>query len=240
MDVRKFYNNFAGNYDNEHLNPYSISGYVDRLRKEIISPKLDGSYGVFLDCACGTGYYLDLLPNSQRMLFGSDISHSMVKICQQKMVGDMLYVGSFENIPFKNDTFDVILCINSFHYTLKPEESLIEMKRTLKDSGKIILTYFNLINFRAINSLRKFIFTFDRNTPQAQEHRYTEASFEKLVSKSGLMIKNKERLNYLPFSVTGKSQSLNLIDKCDLMERYFSQSFLRYFANEIVVELVKR
>jgi ubiquinone/menaquinone biosynthesis C-methylase UbiE len=239
VGVKEFYDNHAANYDYNHQAAQSSSEYIERRRRELISQSLEECKGKFLDCACGTGYYLELLKNPGRFLVGGDISENMVKVCQEKGVGDVRYVGSYENIPFEDNAFDVILCINSFHYTQKPEESLMEMRRTLKGSGKIVLTYFNLINFRAVNLFRRYIFFLDRNTPQAQEHKYTEASIIKMASKAGLKVLVKEGINFLPYPSNRQKRNKSALAIFRYLERLLSKSILRHFANEEIVVLKK-
>jgi ubiquinone/menaquinone biosynthesis C-methylase UbiE len=239
VGVKEFYNTHAANYDGDHLAAHSSSEYIERRRRELILLALEGCQGKFLDCACGTGYYLELLKGPGRFLVGGDISENMVKVCQEKGVGDVLYVGSYENIPFEDNSFDIILCINSFHYTQRPEESLMEMRRTLKDSGKIILTYFNLFNFRAINLLRRFLFFLDRNTPQAQEHRYTEASIIRMASKAGLKVLSKEGINFLPYPMSRQKRNKAILAIFRYLEHLTGKSFLRHLANEEIILLEK-
>ena len=48
-------------------------------------------------------------------------------------------IGDTEDLPFKNNTFDIVICNDSFHHYPAPEKVLDEAYRVLKDSGIIII-----------------------------------------------------------------------------------------------------
>lgn len=49
-------------------------------------------------------------------------------------------VGDIHKMPFKDNEFDVILCTEVFEHLKNPFEASKEIKRILKDGGKLILT----------------------------------------------------------------------------------------------------
>jgi len=49
-------------------------------------------------------------------------------------------VGDAEKLPFPNEYFDVVLCIETLEHLMEPPKAANEIKRVLKPSGKIILT----------------------------------------------------------------------------------------------------
>ncbi|MBU2052565.1 class I SAM-dependent methyltransferase [Patescibacteria group bacterium] len=80
-----------------------------------------------LDAGCGTGILSDFfrcditgLDNSEDML--SKNFHKCVK-------------GSVEDIPFEDNTFDMVVCRSLLHHLKQPGLALSEMKRVLKQGG---------------------------------------------------------------------------------------------------------
>ncbi len=238
-EIKKFYDVYSHNYDRDHLAPQSAMSYVENHRRELILSMLKNCHGLVLDVACGTGYYLELLKDSNRSVLGGDIAKGMVEACKRKKLGDGLYIGNYENIPFKDKTFDVVLCINSFQYTRNPQELLKEMERVLKDSGEIVLTYFNLANWRIVNLLRKFLFFASKGTAPALEHRYTKMSFAKHAQKAGLRIIEKAGINFLPYAVSAGRKNKLILKTFAFLEKKYRGTILMYLANELIVKMVK-
>ncbi|MBE9053190.1 methyltransferase domain-containing protein [Nostocales cyanobacterium LEGE 11386] len=97
-----------------------------------------------LDVACGTGEFerLILTENPEQQIIGVDISDEMLAIAQKKCC---LYphvsfqVASVLALPFANNSFDVIVSANSFHYFDDPLAALVEMKRVLKPDGTVVI-----------------------------------------------------------------------------------------------------
>ena len=90
-----------------------------------------------LDIGCGNG---------RNMLYdhyefkGVDISSEFVKICWDR--GLDVKKGTMTELPFKNNSFDVILSIASFHHLNNENDrnkALQEMKRVLQPGGIVLL-----------------------------------------------------------------------------------------------------
>jgi ubiquinone/menaquinone biosynthesis C-methylase UbiE len=50
-----------------------------------------------------------------------------------------LIAGIGEKLPFKSNTFDIILCLNVLDHSIHPKEVIKEIKRVLKSDGLLIL-----------------------------------------------------------------------------------------------------
>ena len=99
---------------------------------------------VLLDAACGTGQLLKRLQGRLWgwKLVGLDRSLPMLKVAQQKLSESGLVLKHMdlnEEIPYDNDTFDVVTCINALYALESPEETLREFARILKPGGLLIL-----------------------------------------------------------------------------------------------------
>lgn len=49
-------------------------------------------------------------------------------------------VGDIHDLPFKDEEFDVVLCVEVLEHVLDPRKAIAEMKRVLKKGGTLILT----------------------------------------------------------------------------------------------------
>lgn len=86
--------------------------------------------GNILDAGCGTGRYLDLLSKKFNNVYGMDISENMIYLAKKK--GYCVFLGDCNNLPFKDNSFDVILSIGVLEHLGDYSKALQEMKRVAK------------------------------------------------------------------------------------------------------------
>jgi ubiquinone/menaquinone biosynthesis C-methylase UbiE len=138
-----------------YKDPYrSVAGIYDRLFESmneglrlvgfrLYRPK-DGMH--ILDVGCGTGSHLELYQRFKCHFYGLDLSASMLGVAREKL-GDsaQLVEADASEMPYKNEKFDLILCMLSLH-EMSPEARafvLREITRTLKEKGKLLLIDFH-------------------------------------------------------------------------------------------------
>jgi ubiquinone/menaquinone biosynthesis C-methylase UbiE len=101
-----------------------------------------------LDVACGTGEYERLLleRNSKQQITGIDISENMLNVAKEKYQtypNIEFHQASVNSLPCDNNSFDVVISANAFHYFDNPQIALTEMKRVLKPNGKLVILDWN-------------------------------------------------------------------------------------------------
>ncbi len=95
-----------------------------------------------LDCGCGTAPMISLLYEKypQKHYTGIDLTPKMIKLAKAKgLQGVEFVVGDCENLPFKENTFDVIICCESFHHYPDVQMFFNSAYRVLKPGGRLIL-----------------------------------------------------------------------------------------------------
>lgn len=96
--------------------------------------------GSILDIGCGTGELLYIINKKGLKLYGIDLSDKMIEKAKEKLQNHAnLTIGDSENLPYKDNKFDIIICNDSFHHYPNPIKALKEMNRVLKNNGKIIM-----------------------------------------------------------------------------------------------------
>ncbi len=108
-----------------------------------------------LDAFCGTRPYDDLLPPGARCV-GMDIDDHYGAVD----------VVSHEFLPFEDDSFDLVMSIEAFHFVPDPEHGVAEIRRVLRARGTALITI-------------PFVWEYDRDT---LEHRYTGPELERLFA----------------------------------------------------------
>ncbi len=85
-----------------------------------------------LDIGCGTGISTNFFKCNST---GIDPGRKLLK----KGKGNLIY-GKAEKLPFKEKTFDVILCITAIHNFDDPEKAIKEILRIKKDKSTVVMT----------------------------------------------------------------------------------------------------
>ena len=64
----------------------------------------------------------------------------MIHVAQAKELSNTEFiVGDSENLPFDEDSFDAIICSNSFHHYPNPQNFFDSAYRVLRKGGRLIL-----------------------------------------------------------------------------------------------------
>lgn len=174
---------------------FSIPFYF--LSKEIakiVNPDRGTS---LLDVGCGWGLLLKELHNMGRelKLYGIDISPKMVRVAKLRLKNTNnieILEGSADKLPYKNDSFEYITCILSFHHHPNSLQSLKEMFRVLKPGGKVFL----LDPFKS-GFMARFIIIVNNIIFQEKDIQvYTKEGIKKIFEEAGF-INIKQRIRNL-------------------------------------------
>lgn len=97
-----------------------------------------------LDCGCYDGYMLHQLSTFKYIrISGVDISLKAIEKAKENLVGiehvDLEHCP-IEEMPYKDNFFDVVICSQTLEHLKEPIVALKEMMRVLKDDGKLIVS----------------------------------------------------------------------------------------------------
>lgn len=109
---------------------YSYDGRWIPVAKDIVDHFNLNPGDKVLDVGCAKGFLVKDLLSLGIDAYGLDISDYALRHCEPEVVG-RLHIGSAENLPFPDQSFDVVLSINTLHNLKKPEliQALREMQR---------------------------------------------------------------------------------------------------------------
>jgi ubiquinone/menaquinone biosynthesis C-methylase UbiE len=118
------------------------SFYVEATTRETVRRLLIDDKIEILDVACGTGILLGILSSTHAVTpTGVDASPEMLQMAQVKLKGAARLVrGWATDLPFRSNRFDMVLCVNAFHYVRDPRRALAEFARVLKPNGRLVIT----------------------------------------------------------------------------------------------------
>ena len=76
----------------------------------------------------------------ERNYTGVDFSEKMIETANKKHITGIRFVaGDCENMPFADNSFDVVTCSMSFHHYPDPERFFMSLHRVLRPGGRFIL-----------------------------------------------------------------------------------------------------
>ena len=133
-----------------------------------------------LDAGCGAGGVLNAIavryPNHN--LFGIDLSENALRLCKVRKL-DRLYQGTIENLPFENETFDIVISIDVLYHknVIDDDRAIREFYRILKKGGHLIA------QVPAFNFL-----TSGHDAVVHTVRRYTKSHFQVKLENSGFIV----------------------------------------------------
>lgn len=105
-----------------------------------------------LDIGCGNGRVYQLCENLQVEYTGLDQSEELISIAKKKYPSVRFDVGEMTNLPYKDASFSIIICVATFNHLPDVDsrlKALSEMKRVLKSGGIILMTNWNVLSDNA-------------------------------------------------------------------------------------------
>lgn len=137
---RIHFNNQAKDYDSKDTVYYSKEGKISCV--DIQKYLENVPFERLLDVGCGTGFLIDNLAKERDAeYYGLDLSEKMIEIAKSKNIEGAEFVrGSANMLPYDDESFDVVTCVQSFHHYPYPDEAMKEVYRVLKKGGVYILS----------------------------------------------------------------------------------------------------
>src|ERR1700674_3953578 len=100
-----------------------------------------------LEVSCGRGGFSRLLAARGAVMFGADFSEAALRIAQSKSVAGgaigkavRLAEADAHNLPYADESFDVIISCETIEHLLDPLAAVKEMARVCRADGLLYLT----------------------------------------------------------------------------------------------------
>ena len=138
LSVKEF-TQVAERYESDHAGIYEM---CKKDYPEILEELEKESFSDLLDAGCGPAPMISLLAEKypDRHYTGLDLTPAMIEQAKAKHIANAEFVvGDCENFPFEENSFDAIICSNSFHHYPDPQGFFDSVKRCLRPGGRLIL-----------------------------------------------------------------------------------------------------
>jgi len=150
--------------------------FIDNLLSELISLKPN----TVLDIGCGTGYITNIMSHElDSTVIGCDMDINRISFARDNLAQEVI-IGDIMHLPFKDNSFDVVVASEIIEHILSPRIALNEIRRVSKKF--IIITvpnepYFRIANVCRAKNLKSF-----GNPPDHINH-YNKKSLDRLLVK---------------------------------------------------------
>lgn len=152
----------------------------------------DISFDNCLEVGSASGYMISRIAKKYpKVKFDAiDAYDEAIKFAKSKYPQINFKKAEAEKLPFKNNQFDLILCYETIEHVRGPKKALQEMKRVLKQNGKLILAMDSgSLLFQVIWFFWEK--TYGRVWQEAHLNPYHHSDLEDLVMKSGFKVIKK-------------------------------------------------
>jgi len=96
----------------------------------------------YLDAGCGSGMAAEMAHARGAEVFGVDAAEAMLSIARARVPTGVFRQGDLEELPFADETFDVVTGFNSLQYAGNPVAALRAAGRVAKRGGSVVVMTF--------------------------------------------------------------------------------------------------
>src|SRR3989344_4306219 len=156
---------------------------------------LKSTNGPILDVGCHSGTFTEkiLKKINSRKVYGIDVSPSAISLAKKRLPYGNFQVADAVSLPFKNNFFDLVVCLEVLEHVDDPVKVISEISRVLKKGGSAVIlvpTDNNL--FRIVWLLWTLYYPVWRH---AHVQSFRKSSLEKAIVKGGLKIDKVKLFN---------------------------------------------
>ena len=93
----------------------------------------------YLDVGCGAGLAAQLAAERGAKVAGVDAAENLLAIARSRLPSGQFHVADLEELPFTDNTFDIVTGFNSFQYAANPDAALAQANRVAKSRGTVVI-----------------------------------------------------------------------------------------------------
>ena len=113
---------------------YNSSSLPERINSVIELVQLIGAQHI-LEVGCGTGFWLDLLVPGVETAYELGYSSGILDRAKERLAALRLSRGNAIHLPYQNNSFDIVYCVDVIHHFGKPQVFISEAFRVLHPGG---------------------------------------------------------------------------------------------------------
>jgi ubiquinone/menaquinone biosynthesis C-methylase UbiE len=100
---------------------------------------------IVLDVACGAGHVAEEIAPKVRQVVGLDLTSDLLRVGAERLhadgLGNVLFQeGNAADLPFLDESFDLVVCRSALHHFRDPAIMLREMARVCRTGGRVAVS----------------------------------------------------------------------------------------------------
>ncbi len=208
------YNTLGERWYTAFDDPVAVLRAESRVKAPWVIQKIKSHFPQFpslshLDVGCGAGFLSNHLAEQGLQVTGLDMSETSLKIAGlHDATQSVRYVqGDAYQLPFPNETFDVVSAMDFLEHVEDPARAVAEMSRVLKPGGLFFFHTFNR-NWLAHLVIIKLVEFLVKNTPKNMhviELFITPEELTKMCESTNLQVQEMIGIRPLFSTLTAKS-----------------------------------
>lgn len=139
---QSYYDEYSNWYENERHQGYHAM--IDELESDLLKGFIAGKE--CLEVGCGTGLIMKRIEPMAKRAVGIDISPGMLEKARER--GLDVIEGCATNLPFEDNSFDVVYSFKVLAHVEDIADALAEMARVTRPGGKLIMEFYNPYSLR--------------------------------------------------------------------------------------------
>jgi ubiquinone/menaquinone biosynthesis C-methylase UbiE len=156
---------------------------------------------VLLDAGCGSGLFLTMASTTSAKIYGIDAATGLLNLTKKRLPEGTFLIEDLEDMPFGDNSFDIVTGFNSFQYAGNAVEALRQARRVLRSEGKIIVGLWDDAKFCDAGSVFSSIASLLPPPPPGAPGApgpfalSTEGTIEKISKQLQLTVLHKEKVS---------------------------------------------
>jgi ubiquinone/menaquinone biosynthesis C-methylase UbiE len=143
-----------------------------------------------LDVGCGAGRFCRIAADRGAKVAGLDATASFVEIARERIPDGDFRVGEMEDLPWADDSFDVVTGFNSFFIAADMVNALREARRVARPGASVAMTVFGrperCQSTTVFSSLRQFMPSKPADKQEEGPALHEEGTLETRAAAAGL------------------------------------------------------
>ncbi|MFH1635925.1 MAG: class I SAM-dependent methyltransferase [Chloroflexota bacterium] len=128
------YNRIAPTYDRRYA-----ANRLDGVERALLDLIQECGAQRVLEVGCGTGRWLTGIESAARDVYGLDLSTGMLRQARSQSARSYLTCGRGGRLPFRNQSFALVFCVNALHHFDQPQSFISEARRLLRPGGTLAI-----------------------------------------------------------------------------------------------------
>lgn len=177
----------------------------------LISLCSNGDKSCALDFGCGNGILLPDLVKSFKTVYGLDISFKMLKSNKEYWKDSKgAIVGDGNCLPFKENSFDSVVCRGVIHHIPNIDLTLNEVHRILKKGG--VFVFSEPCNDSVIIQLARKIMYKKSKSFDEDDKAFLQKELETIINRNGnFSIEKIERFGFIAYTLAGFPDHISIL-----------------------------